>query len=585
MKKYIKHIILAGCFSAFAVGTTGCLEEAFPENSDQTAEQIKNADKASLASAIPAYFTTYNTSDDYYYDAGLGSLGVWRDAMTADLPVYDREYDYFTWFNEQLYLGDYALQTLYWRRYYYLLQKCNSVISVCSRDPESEDAPYLGMALTYRAYTYADLIRTYEYRSTGVERLDQFAETNGLYGITVPLVTENTTEKEARDLPRAPFQELYRFIMNDLNLAEKLLENTPTVSAKNMVSRGVVYGMKARMWLEMGSRFDNHAEDLALQMAAEDNDEYADLDKLNIKSANDCFANAATYARKAINDGYSPLTEGQWYDPVNGFNTPNNSWMLCIIINSNNGLAKSLTWRSMVSYLSPEATYGVSHYTYQAYHMIDARLYSEMDKNDWRRDTWIDPNDVASESAYNSKYASKVTSMAFDDWKKYTAYTGFKFHPAQGAVSVSTTGNAISIPLMRVEEMYLIEAEALAHSQGAGAGKQALESFMNTFRMKSGTTYTCKDASLEGVVDAVFRQKRIELWGEGLILFDYRRLEKAIERGYPGTNHVKSFRYNSYPNKVAPWTTFYIPDRVNQLNPACKLNPDPSNAIPNLWEE
>lgn len=583
MKKYINKYILAFVLPLLAVATTGCLEEAFPESAEQTADQIKNADKSAIASAIPAYFTTY--SSDYDWDVGFAGFGLWRDAMSADLPVYDTGYDYFYYYNVQQYLGNYSLQTVFWRRYYYLLQKCNSVISVSSTDPASEDAPFMGMALTYRAWAYFDMMRTYEFKSTGVERLDQFAEKNGLYGLTVPLVTENTSETDARDLPRAPFQQMYRFIMTDLNLAEKLLENTPTVSAKNMVSRGVVYGMKARLWLELGSRFVNHAEDLELQITAESNEDYAALDKLEITSADDCFTNAAEYARKAINEGvYTPLTETQWYDPVNGFNTPSNSWMLCIIINSNNGLAKSATWNSMVSFLSPEATYGVSYIDYAAYHMIDARLYSEMDKNDWRRDTWIDPNDVANESAFNSKY-SKATSMDYNLWKKYAAYTGFKFHPAQGAVSVSTTGNAICIPLMRIEEMYLIEAEALAHSQGPGAGKLALESFMNTYRMKAGTKYTCKDSSLDGVVNAVFSQKRIELWGEGLILWDYRRLEKAIERGYPGTNHPATYRYNSYAGKVAPWTTFYIPDRVNQLNPACKLNPDPSDAITTLWKE
>lgn len=583
MKKYINKIILAVCLSGMGIGMTGCLEESFPENSEQTADQIKDADKSSIASAIPAYFTTF--SSDYDWDVGFAGFGHWRDAMSADLPIYDTGYDFFYYYNVQQYLGNYSLQTIFWRRYYYLLQKCNSLISVSSADPESEDAFYMGMALTYRAWTYFDLMRTYEYKSTGVERLDQFAEKNGLYGLTVPLVTENTTEAEARNLPRAPFQQMYRYIMTDLNLAEKLLANTATVGSKNMVTRGVVYGMKARLWLELGSRFYLHADDLALQITAENEEVYSALDKLDITSANDCFANAATYARKAINEGvYTPLTETQWYDPINGFNTPANSWMLCIIINTNNGLAKNTYWKSMVSFLSPEATYGLSYIDYAAYRMIDARLYSEMDKNDWRRDTWIDPNDVANENAFNTKYA-KATSMAYNDWKQYAAYTGFKYHPGQGAVNVSTTGNAVSIPLMRIEEIYLIEAEALAHCQGAAAGKQALETFMNTFRMKAGTKYTCKDSSIDGVVEAVFRQKRIELWGEGLILWDYRRLEKAIERGYPGTNHPATYRYNSYAGKVAPWTTFYIPDRVNQLNPACKLNPDPSDAIPTLWKE
>lgn len=582
MKKLFKNIINASVFTVLTLGLTGCLEEAFPQSDTQTTDQIKNADKAALVSAIPAYFTTYSTS--YYWDAGFASFGVWRDAMTADLPVYDSGYDYFPYFNLQLYLGNYENQTVFWRRYYYLLQKCNSVISICDKDPESEDAASLGTALTYRAWVYNDLMRTYEYKSTGVDRLDQFAETNGLYGITVPLVTENTTEDEARDLPRAPFAQLYRFMMNDLNLAEKLLDKTTSVAEKNMVARGVVYGMKARIWLEMGSRFDKHTEDLSIQLQAEDNPDYSEYDKLGIQSANDCFAEAAKYARKAINEGYTPLTSTQWYDPVSGFNSPNNSWMWCIIINPNNGMAKTLTWQSMVSYLSPDANYGVSSPTYEAYRMIDARLYSEMNENDWRRDTWINPNDVASKTAFEAKYA-KTTGMSFDEWQYFDAYAGFKFHPAQGARDVSSTGNAISIPLMRVEEMYLIEAEAAAHSQGAGAGKNLIENFMNTYRMKEGKTFVCQDGSLDGVVDEVFRQKRIELWGEGLILFDYRRLEKAIIRGYPGTNHVAEYRYNSYAGKVAPWTTFYIPDRVNQLNPACKLNPDPSSAITTLWKQ
>lgn len=221
MKRFINKLFLAVCFSALAAGFSGCLEEAFPENNQQTADQVKNADKAALASAIPAYFNIY--SSDYAYDAGIPSVGVWRDAMTADLPVYDSEYDYFNWYNEQLYLGDYAMAYLFWHRYYYLLQKCNSTIAVCSTDPNSQDAPYMGMALTYRAWTYMELMRTYEYRSTGVERLDQYAETYGLYGITVPLITEKTTEDEARNLPRAPFTQMYRYIMNDLNLAEKML--------------------------------------------------------------------------------------------------------------------------------------------------------------------------------------------------------------------------------------------------------------------------------------------------------------------------------------------------------------------------
>ena len=568
--------------SLLAFTTTGCLEEALPTGNTQTADQVKHADKSSFLLAIPAYMTTYSTN--YQYDTGFSGFGVMRDVMTTDLPVYDYTFDYFADFGYMDYLGNYPLQTLFWRRYYYLLQKANSVISVCDRDPEGEDGVALGTALTYRAMVYMDLMRLYEYKSTGVARLDEYAETNGLYGLTVPLITESTTEAESRNLPRDPFEHMWRFIMTDLNDAETGLRNTHTVSSKDMITLGVVYGMKARLWLEIATRLYLHADDLAAVINAESNPDYDDVDKLNIRTADECYEQAALYARKSINEGYTPVTTNEWYDPTSGFNTPNNSWMWCIIVNSNNGLASNLTWQSIPSYLAPEATYGVSYYVYAGYRMIDARLFSEMNVNDWRRDTWIDPTEVADETAFNTKYA-KTTQFDFDEWSNYKAYCGFKFHPAQGAMDVSTTGNTTCTPLMRIEEMYLIEAEATAHCQGAGAGKQLLENFMNTYRMKPGTNYVCPGAGLEDVVDDVFRQKRIEFWGEGIIMWDYKRLEKAVTRGYPGTNHLEQYRFNSYPEKVAPWMTLYIPDRVFQLNPACKLNPDPTLAIPDVWQE
>ncbi len=58
MKNYINKFILAVCLSGMGIGMTGCLEESFPENSEQAAYQIKDADKASISIAISAYFTT-----------------------------------------------------------------------------------------------------------------------------------------------------------------------------------------------------------------------------------------------------------------------------------------------------------------------------------------------------------------------------------------------------------------------------------------------------------------------------------------------------------------------------------------------
>ncbi len=85
-------------------------------------------------------------------------------------------------------------------------------------------------------------------------------------------------------------------------------------------------------------------------------------------------------------------------------------------------------------------------------------------------------------------------------------------------------GYASAYPLMRVEEMYFIEAEAAAHLN-AGEGKTLLESFMNTYRDES---YVCENAD---VVDEVLLQKRIELWGEGTTFFDIKRLNLSVTPG------------------------------------------------------
>ena len=556
---------------------TGCLEEAFPQNSQVTGTQLENVDKAGLASAIPAYMTAWTT--DYYWDLGFMGFGIWRDVMTADFPVYDSSYEYYYQYGTLNGIGNVGVNDIFWQRYYYLIQKCNSVLTVSDQEPGSADSYYVGNALGVRAAAYLDMGRMYEYFQTGFAALDELAESRKIYGLTVPIVDENTTEAQSRVLYRAPYYQLYRFILTDLNKAEQCLASYRTATSKTEMCLGTIYGLKARFWLEVGTRFELQSTDLAAALQMESNEQLASYDRLGIATANDCYRLAAEYARKAINEGFTPLTKTQWFDKTSGFNTPNAAWMWCITISPDNTLATNSNWQSFVSFTSPEPNWGVCTPSYSGGRMINSRLYGEMDANDWRRSTWIDPEEVGSEEAYTAKYAA-ATSLSYTEFAALSAYVGFKFHPAGGDRTTSANGNAVSVPLMRVEEMYLIEAEAVARGEGAGAGKALLETFMNSFRMEDGTTYSCTTSQRQGVIDEIFKQKRIELWGEGLILWDYRRMKKAIERGYPGTNQPAPYQYNSLPGFVAPWTNIYIPDRVHDLNSNIILNPDPSQSVP-----
>lgn len=588
MNKLFKNIIISTGALALSASLTGCLEEAFPVNGNFTAGQIANADKTALAGAMPAYLTAH---DSGAYDLGFMSFAIWRDAMTADMPCSDEGWDYFRYYNTQISIGPSGgIPTLFWDRYYYLLQRANSTISASSTDVNSVDAPFRGAAHVFRGMIYFDLARMMEYKHTNIEALDATADARNIWGLTVPIITETTTEADARHTPRVPFWHIYRFIYTDLLNAEKYLANTHTTASKDMPCLGVAYGYMARFWMELGSRFTIYPEDLETQIANETNADLASLAKLGVTSARECFANAATYARKAISEGFTPLTKAQWFDKTSGFNTPNDSWMWAIIISSENSLAKSETWKSWPSYMAPEAAYGMAYAPgdYKNYRMIDARLYGKMNQNDWRRDTWIDPAFAALEDGtekremFASRFAS-VTALTYEQFCQYNALAGFKYRPGAGNMTTPSIGNAVSVPTMRVEEMYLIEAEALAYSQSPAAGLEALKSFMNTYRMAEGKTFYTTAVELDDVVEEIFTQKRIELWGEGQVWWDYKRREIAIERGYPGTNHPSIYRYNSNPRAVAPWTNFYIPDRVRDLNQMVILNPDPTRAITTLW--
>lgn len=584
-----RNIIASLLVLASAPLFVSCLQEAMPTDSAIQKQVETEEGKEGLANAIPYYLNSFSSS--YTYDIGFGGFNIWRDASTGDMPIYSLAYDYFSYVEQAEYLGaGWQLQYTVWRRYYSLIKKCNLVLESVDVESSPSDVSPATTALAYRANAYMEMAQWYEFMPTGYAYFDDKAKADGILGLTVPIVTEKTTEAESRNNPRVPFYEMYRFILTDLNNGEKYVNGMSEPSSKMYAGSGVVFGLLARFWLTVGTRFDRFPADLATAVQHENDTDIA-WDKLGVSSAKDCFVKAAEYARRAINVGYTPLTEAQWFDPKTGFNTPNSSWIWANIISSDNSLAAT-TYQSWPSFMSPETEYGVSNDQYLAYRMIDARLFSKIGKNDWRKATWIDPNDIVededgnvygSESSYNSKYA-RGTNLSYDVWKKTPAYVGFKYHPNQGNITTSTVGNAVSLPLMRVEEMYLIEAEAVGRSQGDAAGRSLLESFVNTYRYTDGS-YKSKGSGLDGFIEDVYNQKRIEFWGEGLIMFDLRRLGMAVERGYEGTNFPESTRFNSLPEYVAPWTTFCIPESEQNYNPAVLLNPDPSHGtIYSVWD-
>jgi hypothetical protein len=162
--------------------------------------------------------------------------------------------------------------------------------------------------------------------------------------------------------------------------------------------------------------------------------------------------------------------------------------------------------------------------------------------------------------------------MSVTDKETMPAYASVKFRPNAGDGEDYLVGASAAVPLMRIEEMYFIEAEAAEHV-APGSGITLLSSFMKQHR-DPAYNYMGTDA-----IDEIVFQKRVELWGEGHTFFDIKRLDMSVTRGYEGTNWQDSQTILNTNGRPA-WTNFVIVKTESANNTALvnHNNPDPSDA-------
>ncbi len=555
----------------------GCMEEVVP-SSYAVENQIGASESAlqALSNGTAAFMYDYAYFNDHpQQEFGYPAMMIIRDAMT-DCPYVSTSYNHFNSYWCSLVDFTTLRGRQPWRYYYRLILNANKALAAIG-DPatasENVQVIYANL-LVYRAMAYMDLARMYEYKRTGVAALDGRAGANGVYGLTTVVVDENFDPACAFDNPRAPFHKMYRLIMTDLNRAEKYLKERPR-SNKVRADVSVVHAFKARLWLEIATRFQKYPADLDVCLAHEDDGKLAVYDKLGITSAEECWLEAAGYAGRVM-ELYTPLTREQWHSTTAGFNDANaDSWVFAISVSSPDAIHSRVD--NFLSNCVTEYSRGYSRSQYGCYRMIDKNLYDRIGEGDWRKATWIDPADEAKKPT-PAKYR---TLLSADEWALRKAFTGFKFRPNEGDVSDDWL-NALQVdyPLIRVEEMYFIEAEAKAYTEGLASGIAALSAFMNTFRYTDGS-YAIEASEMEDVDDFVdnhlITQKRIELWGEGLAFFDIKRRELALVRGYAGTNWLADNRVNSLRGYTPSWLNMYIPNESEGvMNEAIVLNPNPS---------
>ena len=530
-----------------ALALTGCIRETLPKESAITEGQLMAGQAEvvaeNLLKGIPSGLMSY-VSGWEHTDFGYHSVGVYNDyacglmvsnGWTTGLPAgYNRFYaSSYSWG----YAPNSALPSHVWYNYYPQIKACNDVIRIVGDNELLQE--YVGIARTYRAMMYIDLARMFECLYAENDTNPNYAADQlEVAGLTVPIVDELLDEQGAKNNPRATREEMFNFIFADLAFAEEALADYTSTSITNP-DLSVVYGLYARAYLWLGGFEDGLSGELP--------------------EGNAAYAKAAEYARKAIDaHGGAVMNENEWTSVTNGFNVAASSWMW--------GLQHSVdtvinNLFQFTAHMALEADYGYAPLSQPG---VSAKDYERLSDSDFRKKLMKGP-----EKTYADFQA--YTSMDEGTWSALANYTFFKFRPAGGNRTEYKAAGAVTLPLMRCEEMYFIELEARAHM-----GEDVWID-LNTFMKNRDPYYACKT---NDYVDEIVFQKGIEFWGEGIKMFDMKRLDKGYDAAFEGTNYPADARFKIAGR--APWWSYCIPKDETDMNKAAALqgsNPNPTQAF------
>ncbi len=501
--------------------------------SDQKAEAVEvNPERMEASvSAVSAMFYQYGNilGEDYQYDFGYPAIMLITDHRGTDLVS---EYTGYNWFADAVNYSDIsatgAFTRMIWGTCYKQTYACNQLIAIV--DPNTTDKQlqyYLAQGLAVRAANYFTLAQLYAKTYVGHENEP-----------CVPLILDtNANEAAANGCARSTVSEVYTRIMTDLDkaiecldAAESTADGTEAVARddKRYVNAAVAYGLRARVNLVMNN-WGAAASDAqkAIELHAADG--------------------GAPYAMDEVGKpGFSVLEDASWMWGVNVAETD-----------------RPVTTQ-ICNFPSHMGSFGYGYASYVGmWRRVNKLLFNSIPATDIRKGWFLDEN--AQSPNLNEAQASFAVA------KEMVPYTQVKFGSYKDVLN--TTVNANDIPLMRVEEMYLILAEAQAMGGNAPTGAATLQNFVQTYR---DVAYTCNATTPEDVQTAVWKQRRVELWGEGFSYFDIMRLKKGIDRR--GTGFEPAYVYNIPAEDNV--LVYPIPMTEIEANPMLADDTNPVLSIP-----
>lgn len=442
----------------------------------------------------PNYFG-YGTPDDW----GVLMMLFCNDAEGPDLSIPDSGYNWFSVCGElSSRTASYRNPMIRYRTPYMIIANSNDFLAGFPEDVTDQNSIYMmAQAHALRAYAYMLLVADFQF--TYAVAKDQPA---------VPICSPDV-EDPAKN-PRASVAQIYDIIIEDLDYAVEKLEGYERPS-KMYVDQQVAYGLRARANLTMGN-----------------------------------YKAAISDAEKAA-EGYEPASIAEVSTPA-FMDVNEHNWIWGFDMTQD--IAKTFKYATSSSWLRSFSGWAYAAGT-ACYSCINKILYDKIPDTDVRKGWWVNEelyspllDGLTWDAGDNGKAVGQaIATFEYDDKLAFIPYTNVKF----GCSPIGTNDNAEDSPLMRVEEMLLIQAEAYAKDGNEAQGKSILESFVQTYR---DPAYSA-NAGGRNFADEVWFQRRVELWGEGFGIHDVKRLNKPLVRFLgtaESTNWSPNFRFNVAAN-------------------------------------
>ncbi|QLG45944.1 RagB/SusD family nutrient uptake outer membrane protein [Costertonia aggregata] len=506
MKNNLKKILSVLCTVLFFIG---CSEDFLVEepqgaivNADQLSEAIDlNPDlgEATVTGIYATMFTTETGGTTSQQDFGQKGYDIYLDMLSGDMAL---TLSSFGWYRARIteLQGpvDFTQQENYqpWRYYYRIVNLANLVIESVGGNDANPEDPSIRGIL---GQALAMRAHSYFYLTLFFINDVEASWTSP----TLPIYDVPGLVGK----PKSTTEEVYQLMESDLNKAINLLEDFNR-TAKTQVDQSVAQTMLAYV---LASRRDRWSDVVTLTAAA-----------LANTSATPMVADFAI-------PGQTPVTNTD--DIRGGFNDVGASgWMWGVDINADIGLGLVSWWGQIDAFSFSYAGFGDNK-------AMDIGLYESMAADDIRREQYlIDPD-------------------ATNHLQPY-----FKFYDSDRVFRGSSQIVKADYIYMRVEELILLNAEALAKSGQEPEARTALEGFVET-RLTSGDASYIAGLSGQALIDEIYKQTRLELWGEGKSYLALKRNRASVTRG---ANHL-SFVGVTMPHDDER-LTFEIPQQAIQDN-------------------